>query len=1207
MVELTDTRDIKPEFPPKPGETADLSPDVLAAYKTARSIKAPLPEIKGDEDFANIRPGQRFIGPDKQVHTKLFEVSSDEDFDVVPEGAQFIGPDKKVHTKQRSQGIGYTAQTLYDMSSTDSAREQVLRKFFGDKKVKRDTMHNLYVEDDGVLRRPGARDLPTSLGTMTAETAPAIGMVGGGAVGGMLDIETGVVPGAVAGSIGGAMAGRQFNNIILGLAGIHQGLGEQLSSMAWEGAGVAGGEVAGKVLGKTLMTIPAAISAARRGATGVREGLKSNLPDVLDKIGLTPDRVRKLLGTSKEVAERAHDISQQGGRVPLGILAPESPMLRKIEEFDAVFRAQNVVGQANEKYYNQQVRKILEDKELGIHLDEEATRATKKVSSQRAGRLVLDAAIHDRDHAVAELENAVRDAKAQARLPIEQAGGEKQVAQLRQQAMDRLAAAQQRSIETAQNLLQASMRDLRGDIDESIRLANADQDTDALNRLIAAKFRAHNVALRLAAKQMYDAGDAATGGLRIEAAPLADDAKDFIARMPEQLRAKYPSEIRDLARMAREPKEGDEPIDTTFSFGELRHLRSWFRYGIDYNDLTPDMKAGSLKLFEKKINSLLHQTRDDIQKLPEGLHFESGPMPTHFMEQGPSSGRRITIVDKNGTEVFSLSMLPRNVIVDMDAYKSTPGGAGLIKPRGVETRYYIQKVDNRSRWLSESGEGTRYKNLAEAAYIKAASLAKSEGRILISGGSESTSQGARMIQQKLVDKGYALPFNTEGQFKILSERESSPLEQAAQLLDKADAFYKQNIPFLSDQMVQGTIDLLRSGAGVNAPALADMLFDPARTAAMRRVRGIVGENLWKAVQAAHLQKMLDSSRIIGTGQLDAEKFAKLVEDEARNGLLGTAYDDVMAHRLEKITTDIRRLNGSIPISTEPGDTISTLMRKAEVAKAQIEKFAELDPLKALAQETSRIDREFNLAQEALRKQGRSQPLGFLNEPSMLALEVKAADRILGSQDLIMASLDKFGRDSPEFLALQKVYVTRFFQRPFGRTAHMRGELADPKKGITEEVQALMFPGVTRDAMIKLADNMEFLFSGGGSDVGGSMAAASRVLHPGQSIPIPHLQGFMSWPGVSFGTRIVLGRYFATIVDALQNPHFVAWLANKLGGDETSRLEARMAVQNRLRLGGWFSHTFGAAYGQTHQEQIKNAGAIAASPVTGVVNMFGANQ
>jgi hypothetical protein len=449
------------------------------------------------------------------------------------------------------------------------------------------------------------------------------------------------------------------------------------------------------------------------------------------------------------------------------------------------------------------------------------------------------------------------------------------------------------------------------------------------------------------------------------------------------------------------------------TFGELHQLRSWFRYGIDYNDMTPDMKAGSLKFFEKKINSLLH-------------------------------------------------------------------------------------------------EGT-----------------------------------------------------------------TPELKEASGLLDQADAFYKKNIPFLNDQMVQGTIDMLKSGEGANPEALAKMFFDPERTSAMRRVRSIVGENLWKGVQAADVRHMLDESRILGSNEIDGAKFATLVENRIKNGILETAYDARTAARLQRIATDVRTLAGSLPIKSDEGDTISTLMNRAALAKAEADKFAEMDPLKALKTEMSRIDKEFNQATKMAKLGRQQEPLHFLYENSMSHLAVKAADKILGSQDLIMTAATQFGRDSPEFNALRQVYAQRFLQRAFPKTASMRAELGS-EKGMTEEVQALMFPGVTRSQMITLAKNMEFLFSAGGTDIGGSLAAASRVLHPEANFPIQMkgLKVLMGVPGASTVARYTLGKYFALMMDATTHPNFINWLAGRLNGDAFARAEARAAIQQRIRMGALLGQAVG---------------------------------
>src|SRR5262249_18815532 len=153
------------------------------------------------------------------------------------------------------------------------------------------------------------------------------------------------------------------------------------------------------------------------------------------------------------------------------------------------------------------------------------------------------------------------------------------------------------------------------------------------------------------------------------------------------------------------------------------------------------------------------------------------------------------------------------------------------------------------------------------------------------------------------------------------------------------------------------------------------------------------------------------------------------------------------------------------------------MNRAKLAKEEADKFAETDPLKALAESQRAIEAQHNNAMKQAKLTRKAEPLHHLYEESQQHLAVKAADKILGSQDLIMAAATQFGRDSPEFNALRQVYASRFLQRGFPKTASMRAELGG-EKGMTEEVQALMFPGITRDQMVTLAKNMEFLFSAG---------------------------------------------------------------------------------------------------------------------------------
>ncbi len=1021
-------RDFEPDSRPEPEDVAGMSPDERAARKTARSIRRPDPppvEITDDEGYDKLKPGTKYIGPDKQVQTKLYTVSSDEDFDALPEGVEFMDPEGQKWKKPVSEDVGFTAQMLHDMARTPEGQEKALRVIYGDR-VKKDSLGGLYVEDeDGKLRRPKARGLVSGAGAQMAELAPGLGMVAGGALGfgggELVEPLGGGIPAGFGGAVIGAMAGRQVNNVVLGLAGIHEGLGPQITSLAQEGAGVALGEVGGRAIAKTAGAMRGSMHATSEvgqklgGDKSLGDLIGRNLPRAFEALGQGPKEARGLLiGGGDEQADKvaltratqSADITNRGGRVPPSKSMPAAPYLKKLEEFDKVFTGLSRFDEANEALYNKEVRELLEDKEIGVNLDELATRATKKVSSEAAGQQVLATAQREMAMADAAMENDIRNIKEQVARPIQEAGGVDRVAELRRVAIEKLQASHERAKQAAENVIQSAVRGLHEDVDLSMRAAGQHEDPSALNRKIAAEFDAYNVGTRAAAKKLYGAIEPVTEGVLPDVGSLADDAEAFLRNMPEQIRAKYPGDIAALKKLA--PKveaeggsDAAEPFES-ITYPQLHHLRSWFRHGIDYEDMTPDMKTGALKLFEKKINSVLH--------------------------------------DPNAP---------------------------------------------------------------------------------------------------------------------------APLREAAGFLDQADAFYKANIPFLNDEMVKGTVNLLRSGVGADPIALAKLFFNPERTAAARRVRGIVGENLWSAVQDAHLKHMLDNSKIIGSNQIDGARFAAQVEDLDRNGLLATAYDPVTAKRITKVAADVRRLGGQLPISPEETDTISSLMRRMQIATQQVEKMAELDPIKALVDETKRLDKELAGKLKTAKQQRQIDPLGFLYEDSMSALAVKAADRILGSPDLLKAAAEKFGRDSGEFKALQQVYAMRFFQRSFEKTGGMRLEL---EKTMTEEVQALMFPGATRKTMLQIARDMEFLSSAGGPDVGASMAGASRVLHPEQSIPfVGKIFKLVQVPMLGAGARFAYAKYLATMMDAVSHPSFINWLAGKLEGDAVARAEAKAAWQHRMNL------------------------------------------
>lgn len=990
--------------------------------------EAPIPRVTSQEEYDGVPYGKTYTDAEGNTYKKNYVVGSAEEYANVPEGEAYRDPQGNEYKKTKYEGIGFTAQTLYDMALTDDGRRQALKTVYGDK-IKTDPMGELYVDDDGVARKPGRGGVTDRLGHAAAETAPALGMAGGGQLGGaagsLIEPGGGTVLGYVSGMAGGAMLGRAFNNAVLGLAGIHEDMEPQVLSIVREGAGATGGEI----LGKTVSKVPGVMRAvgdlskvAGGKIAGVKEAVKGNLPGVLESFGMGPERARSWLGISQERAGQAADITNRGGKVPPSAAFPEAPGLKKIEEFDAVFRAQNVFAEANRAFYEQEAKIIMEDAQIGIKPTEPATRATKKVSSEAAGQMALDAARRDMAFADAALEQASRVAKESALRPLQEMGGTADVQVAYATAMKKLTDAHQAAKTAAENYVKEAIADLRRSVDTAIAATQEGDNPGAAWRVAAAKFEAYKAATKLRANQMYDAFRKVAVGVEPDVSGLAADAQGFLDRLPEQVKQKYPGDIRLLAKLAGEEQstamsseamtlEAPEP-PTPPSLADLHLMRSWLRHGIDYTDLTPDMREGSMRLFEKKINRIIHDGR-------EGIPAEH--------------------------------------------------------------------------------------------------------------------------------------------------------KDAAVLLDQADAFYKQAIPVLNDEMVKSVMKGLESGSGNDPQALAKLFFNPERTEALRKVRGIVGEPLWNTVQAADVRTMLDNSKTLDPSKFDGRAFAGQVLDRVRNGIIKSAYDREMADKVMRLgLLSTQDIDGALPVAIEPGDTMHSLMRKIAAAAEQMKQFADRDPIKALSGEMSRIDKTLNQAMQQAKAGRRADPLGFLYEDSMSAMAVRAADKILGSQDLVMAASQKFGRESPEFKALQQVYVQRFFQRSFGKTGTMRAELADDKKGMTEEMQALMFPGVTRDAMQTLVKDMEFLFSGSTQDFGGSMAAASRVLNPWSQIPIPKLGGvsaaLLHLPGAAFVGRKVLGDWFAAIMDGVSHPNFMNWLANNVKAGGPQRDMARQVLQQRLGLG-----------------------------------------
>jgi hypothetical protein len=1018
----------EPEQLPLTGDEFGRTPEQLPQPDPILDLRA---SKTPEEDFAKLAPGGSFINPKGEKRSKAYRLQKDEDIYDVPDGAYFTPPgSQEVRQKPVAEGIGAEAQTIYSMAATEDAQKQVLKKYYPNAEIRTTPKgHELLIGDNKVLR-PGV-GWGGAVGEGIAELAPVTGMVLGALLGGgagtLAEPGGGSLAGGVMGAMGGAALGRQVNNQMLALAGIHQSIPEQLTADVKEAAWAGVGEIGGRAVGGVYQAGKTAFRAGT-GLKGFGGNVGQNLAAGLESIGINPERARYLTGATPESATMARDITQKSGKpsglVPPSVSMPETPMLAKMEAFHSTFMGRNTFAEAAEEYANQEGRKLAEDKAIGIELKPASetkyplTRATEKVSTEKVGKLALERAqqqMRAADHVEEELHRQNIEEYLEAKVMPH--GGREVIKANYERAVNILKTAHQAVKDAATNFVQEAMKDVKRDVDLALKALKLDENPGAAWRMAAEKMKGYTAATKQRARRMYNASRKAGGNRAIDSSSLYAYAEDFLRKLPQVVRDKYPTELEDVAALATAGAKG-KPVH--LNFAQLHLLRSWLRHGIDWSDLTPDMREGALRNLESKVNELLHSN-------------------------------------------------------------------------------------------------------------KAPALAK-------------------------------------------------------ELLDSADAWYKENIPFLNHSMVKTVIHGLEENAPPNINALAKLFFDPERTEAVRRVREIVGERTWKLVQDAHVQDLMNQSKALQEGMIDANKFASHVLELERNGLLESAYDAKTAKRLLESARNVGRLKGEIPLKAETGDTLTSLMRRAEALAAEVEKLEGANPLDIIDKELKQFDINFEKAMSALRQKRKADPLGFLFNDTMSAKAVDAANKILRSQDLIMAAKRRFGPTSSVFNALRVGFVHRWLQRPWAKLGQMRAELGG-EKGMTEEVQALMFPGTTLKQMHTLVNELDYLFSRGTTgDVAASLAAGSRVMNAAGHIPLPPLgtvgKFIMATPVANTVSRFVLGKAYSLVMEAVSHGDFLAWLASEVEAGGARKEAARAVLRKRMGMGLGMA---GAAY-----EQIENA-------------------
>lgn len=401
--------------------------------------------------------------------------------------------------------------------------------------------------------------------------------------------------------------------------------------------------------------------------------------------------------------------------------------------------------------------------------------------------------------------------------------------------------------------------------------------------------------------------------------------------------------------------------------------------------------------------------------------------------------------------------------------------------------------------------------------------------------------------------------------EVIHDAGAAPnLRAAAQALDQADAFYRENIPIFNARELQAVMRGVEAGEPANPIALFNTLVKADQPQMTARIRELVGPNLWSAVQAAHVQDLMRRSMSTSVaGQVDGRAFARNVLADLNNGLLEQVQNPQMVQQLRQQVDLLAMADGKIPIPAANGDRMLDIIAKARAADEQAKQVARTDPLVALKREGARIDQEERRAMAQAGRARKAEPLGFLFDATVGTQE--AANRVLGNPDLLVAAADKFGRNSSEFKLLQQAYLWKV----------LKGDMNPGKEmaKIAPEIQHLMFPGSTLSQLQALAKDMDFLadtkLMKGADSMGSSMMAVSKVEHP----PLGSLRGIAKRvPGIGAFTeasaRAVLTKYYAIVAKLTsQSPATMSYMLKGLQGTPEQRLATKQAIDAVLQRGG----------------------------------------
>ena len=693
----------------------------LAMEQGAQVLRPEPPKVASAKDYEALPHGAAYLDPEGKQRFK--PIRDKNDYIAIEEGAEYADPTGTIRTKPKYEGIDFSPQYLYDIAHSDKGRKKALEKYYPGK-VKEDPNGGFYIEDeDGKLRKP-SRGLSKFTAGAASEAIPTImsggGSLIGGAVGSAVAPGPGTVAGGAAGGAYGGYMGSRINDIFSQLAGVYDEEGATRDAVVSGVAGAAG-DLGGRALSAVL---PAAKEAA--GFIGRSSAKTAN----------------KLLGTDPQALETAVPIAEAGETPggPFGLskagteVSPSAvfkstPHLVNVSEtlaqkFDS---SKNFLEHA-EDFMDKRAKDILAHKDIGTIVQDSVVHPKAAVSTEEAGSLLKESARLRAVDQSAEADRQLAEALANRRAAVEaKHAPDIEAHRARNESVIKTAT---QAKQAADNLVNEGFQAIEKQANDAIRVAQVGHNAGDLWRTVAESFVGLRKSIGVRASKMYEDAETASGGLVPPGIKWIGASRAAVDRgTAGKLRVPAPVDrARNCATLpvCEDPKTGEwikEPADATWV--QLHNLRSQIRQDIKWNDLPSDIRNGTLKFLDGKINEVLHPVETGetaaVGRLPVSAEVKAEPFrPSQVPDPNAPPAYRVAIKDK-GKKLFSATLSP---------------WSGKYRINDIE------RVDPSAKGMGPAA----YQKLAE--FIR-----RQHNTELLSGVSGDTSPGAKAVQAKLQAAG----------------------------------------------------------------------------------------------------------------------------------------------------------------------------------------------------------------------------------------------------------------------------------------------------------------------------------------------------------------------------------------------------------------------------------------------------------------------